>query len=617
MALRDIIVLTEVSDMYLNKQKKPNGDIYLSIREKYHVPKVGSREKTIESLGYLSDLKKTMDDPIAYYTQYAKDLTERKHSETSRTISIDTREKLSVGTNDTRNVGYGILKLIYKELEIDKFWNWKTRGRKMKFNTDHIFRLLTFSRALHPGSKRYTLNHKDFYFEPFDGFALDDIYHALDIIAENHLDLQEWIYEHSKKLCARDMSVSYFDCTNYYFDIGRPDVDCLDEDGNPVDKDGNRTSVKYRKRGPEKNHRPDPIVEMGLLMDKNGIPIAYDLFPGNESEKVHMRPIISRVKERFEDCRIIFVADRGLNTSDNIYWINGDNKGDSNPRDGYVYGQSVRGADAEFKSWVLSGGYHTDKVSSKDGNPVAFLHKSRIHPKELQVNVTKPGQKKPAKKKVVADQKQMVYYSEKYAKKQQKERAAMVERAKDLIKHPKKYDRVTAKGSASYILNLSFDKSTGEIVEGKTLELDMEKIKEEEKYDGYYSIVTSELDMRDLEMRDVYRGLSRIEDSFKVTKTHFESRPIYVWLTEHIDAHFATCFLSLVLVRLLENRLNYSFPTGQILDSLRNYNCTHLETNTWQFTYYDEVIDACSKALGLSLNDKYKTQQEIQRLLRY
>lgn len=129
---------------------------------------------------------------------------------------------------------------------------------------------------------------------------------------------------------------------------------------------------------------------------------------------------------------------RGLNTSDNIYWINGSNKGDSNSRDGYVYGQSIRGADAEFKSWVLSGGYHEDKILSNDGSLITFLHKSRIHPKGLQVNVTKPGQKKPVKKTVVVDQKQMVYYSEKYAKKQRKDRAAMIERAEDLIKYPKK-----------------------------------------------------------------------------------------------------------------------------------------------------------------------------------
>lgn len=602
--------------MYLNKLKKSNGDIYLSIREKYHVPGKGSRERTVESIGYLSVLKEKINDPIAYYNQYAKKLTEEKNSKKNQTVEIDKSEELTVGTNDTRNVGYGVFKALYKMLDLDKFWNWKTRGKKTKFSTDQIFRLLTFSRALNPGSKKYTLENKDFFFEPFNGFSLDDIYHALDIIATNQEELQKWVFEHSKKICERDISTSYFDCTNYYFDISHPDIDELDDDGNPVDPDGNPVSAKYRKRGPEKNHRPDPIVEMGLMMDTNGIPVAYDLFPGNESEKVHMRPIIERIKREYEDCRIIFVADRGLNTSDNIYWLNGDNKSDVNERDGYVYGQTIRGADAEFKSWVLSGGYKTDIIYD-DGDKVTFKHKSRIYPKELHVNVTKPGSKKPAKKSVKVDQKQMVYYSEKYAKKQKADRDAMIARANDLIKYPKKYDRVTAKGSAAYVKNIAFDKSTGEIIDGRSLELDMEKINEEEKYDGYYSIVTSELQMKDEEMRKVYRGLTKIEDSFKITKTFFESRPVYVRTNDHIDAHFATCFLALVLERLLEHKLDHKYPTGQVIDSIWKYNCTHLDTNNWQFTYYDEVIDACGKTLDMDLKKKYRTQQEVQRLLRY
>lgn len=606
--------------MYLNQQKKPNGDVYLAIKEKYHVPGYGARERTVETIGYLSKYQGMYDDPIAHFKQRAKELTEAKKAEREKqieTLTLDMSATLEVGTNDTRNVGYLPLKLLYRELQLDKFWNWKSRGRKMQFSTDQIFRLLTFSRALNPGSKRYTLNNKDYFFEPFDGMSLDDIYHALDVIAEHQKALQEWIYEKSKAICERDLSVSYFDCTNYYFDIGRPDIDNFDEDGNPIDENGKIIAAKYRKRGPEKNHRPDPIVEMGLLMDRNGIPVAFELFPGNESEKVHMRPIINWVKTDFENCRTIHVADRGLNTSDNIYWLNGDNKGEVNGRDGYVYGQSVRGADAQFKEWVLSGGYRTDKVTDHNGNEVNFTHKSRIYPKELHVNVTKPGRKKPVKKTVSVDQKQMVYYSEKYAKKQKADRQIMIARAEDLIAHPKKYDRITSKGSSSYIKNIAFDKTTGEVVEGKAMHLDLEKIQEEEKYDGYYSIVTSELDMDDMLMRDVYRGLARIEDSFKVTKTFFDARPIYVWLNEHIEAHFATCFMALVLMRLLEFKLGNRFPAGQILDSLKSYNCTHLDTNKWQFTYYDEIIESCGKAFEIPLEMKYRTQQEIQRLLRY
>lgn len=608
--------------MYLYKQVKKTGshkgDTYLAIKEKFYVPKKGSCERTVERIGYLSEFVDKYDDPIDHFNQYADELTEKSKQENTKTIKIDVNEKLEKGTNDTRNVGYAVFKEIYRQLELDKFWNWKTRNRRMKYSPDQIFRLIVFSRALYPGSKRFTLNNKDAFFEPFDGFDLDDIYHSLDVFAENDGDLQKWIFDHSSKICGeRCMDTAYFDCTNYYFDISHPDTDTLDDDGNPVDENGNRVKARYRKRGPEKNHRPDPIVEMGLLLDKKGIPVAYDLFPGNESEKVHMRPIINRVKDTFANSRVIFVADRGLNTSDNIYWLNGDNKSENNKRDGYVYGQSVRGADAEFKAWILSGDYSEDKIKDDDGHMITFTHKSRVYPKHLHVNVTKPGSKKPAKKTVTVDQKQMAYFSVKYAEKQKKERNIMVARARDLISHPKKYDKITSKGSAAYVKNIAFNKDTGEIIDGKNLELDEAKIAEEEKYDGYYSIVTSELELDDKQIRDIYRGLARIEDTFKVTKTYFKSRPVHLSTDKHIDGHFATCFTALVLIRLLEEKLGRKYPVGQILNSIKKYNCTQIEANTWQFTYYDDIIESCGKELKIEMDQKYHTRQEIQRILHY
>ena len=603
--------------MYLRKIKRPQG-IYLAIQESYYDNKSKqSRTRTVESLGYLDALKKEYDDPVAYFTNKAAGMTEAKKRSRSYSVTIDATAKMSTDTDDIKNVGYGILKELYKQLEIDKFWNWKTRNLSIRYSVDQIFRLLVFSRVLTPASKKGTFDGRGFYFEDFGDFSLDDVYHALDIICGNNEALQKWIYDHSEKICGRDLSVSYFDCTNYYFDIGRSDMDTLDGEGSPVDKNGNPVPSKYRKRGPEKNHRPDPVVGMGLLMDRKGIPLAFDLFPGNESEKVHMRPVINRIKNDFSDSRIIVVADRGLNTSDNIYYLNGDNRGEINTRDGYVYGQSVRGADAEFKAWVLDGSYVTDKFVDDDGKEITFKHKSRIHPKELHVNVTKPGQKKKAKKTVSIDQKQMAYYSEKYAKKQKADREVMIQRAKDLIKHPKKYDKVTSAGSAAYVMNISFSKDTGEIMEGKVLELDLEKIKEEEKYDGYYSIVTSELKMSDMEMREIYRGLIRIEDTFKISKSEFASRPVFVWTNEHIDAHFATCFTSLVLIRLLQAKLDNKYPAGRIIKSLRNYCCVPLDINNYRFTYFDEVLQSIEKAFRLTLDNKYRTRQEIQRLLHY
>ena len=211
----------------------------------------------------------------------------------------------------------------------------------------------------------------------------------------------------------------------------------------------------------------------------------------------------------------------------------------------------------------------------------------------------------------------MVYYSEIYARKQRREREIMVARAKDLIAHPKKYDKITSKGSASYILNIAFDKTTGEIVEGKDLQIDEAKIAEEAKFDGYYSIVTSELEMSDIKMHETYRGLSRIEDSFKVTKTYFNSRPVYVRQNSHIEGHFATCFMALVLVRILESMLGEKIPTGKLLASLKKYNCTMMEPALWKITYYDKVLEECGKIFDWKFNQKYRTQQELRRFLKY
>lgn len=609
--------LMEVFFMFLRQTHKPKGTYLAIVENIYDSNLKKNRQRTIEGIGYLEELKAYYDDPVAFFSQKAADMSIEKKTASTQTLTIDMNSRMDTHEDNSLNVGYGIFKQLYRELELDKFWNWKTRGLSIQFSMDQVFRLLTFSRALFPASKKATYEQRGIYFEPMDGFSLDDVYHSLDIIADNQEALQKWIFERSGKICGRDLSVSYFDCTNYYFDIGRPDLDILDPDGNPIDKKGRPTDARYRKRGPEKNHRPDPIVEMGLLMDRNGIPLAFDLFPGNESEKVHMRPLLNRMKKEFSPGRTIIVADRGLNTSDNIYFINGDNKEDINQNDGYVYGQSVRGADAEFKTWVLNGGYISTKFVDDNGNEITFIHKSRIHPKELHVNVTVPGSKKKKKKSVTIDQKQMVYYSEKYAKKQRMNRQAMVERARDLVNHPKKYDKITAAGSAAYVKNIAFDKATGEIVEGTMLELDMEKVEEEAKYDGYYSIVTSELEMDDLQIRDIYRGLSRIEETFKISKSDFDSRPVHVRTNDHIDAHFTTCFVALVLIRLLQTRLGNQYPVGRILESLRRYNCVQLDVNLYQFTYYNEILKACSREFSLNLDSTYQTRQQIRRQLKY
>ena len=333
-----------------------------------------------------------------------------------------------------------------------------------------------------------------------------------------------------------------------------------------------------------------------------------------------MLPIINRARNQYGFGRTIVVADRGLNTSDNIFMLNGKNNTEHNPRDGYIYGQSVRGADKEFKEWVLKQDeYKNTKIEENDTDDETstngiFRHKSRIYPKKIYITREK-NDASTVKQSITVDQKQMVYYSEKYKKKQKLERDRAVERAVDLIAHPKKYDKVSAKGASGYVMNLAYTQD-GEII-NKNLALDTDKIAEEEKYDGYYSIVTSELKMDDIEIREKYRGLIRIEDTFKITKSEFDTRPIYVRTNEHIDGHFTTCFTALVLIRLLQVKLENKYTVGKLLTSLKKYNCVHLDKNNYQFVYNDEIIISISKSFNINLSAKYKTSNEIRRLLKY
>jgi len=235
----------------------------------------------IESFERHDELQKIYPDPVAHFKNVAKERSAKKKSKKNQSINIDMESSLQTGDDNLKNVGYGIIKQRYFDLEPDTFWKWKTKGRQFQFNVEQIFRLLVFSRVLYPNSKKGTYDNRDVFFERFDGFSLDAVYDALDVFAEHQEALQKWIFDHSENLCKCDLSISYLDCTNYYFDSGSSDMHLLDNEGKTVDKNGNLTKAKYRKRGPEKNHRPDPIVSMALLMDKSGIPIAYDLFPGN------------------------------------------------------------------------------------------------------------------------------------------------------------------------------------------------------------------------------------------------------------------------------------------------------------------------------------------------
>ena len=594
--------------MYLKVSTTRNGKKFLSIIQGYRDQNGKVRQKTIEKIGWLDDLEEKYDNPIEHF----KDVVKKRNSNISKELLIRNIDTKLIDINSKKqNLGYVILKRVYNELGIDKYLKDKQKEGKMEFDLNQIFSLLVFSRILYPTSKKSTYENKTIYFDKFD-FSIKDMYRALDYFYKYKENLEILLWKNTKKQYERDTSKTYYDCTNYYFEIECNDDDKFDENNNLIKKG-------YRKRGPEKNHRPDPIIEMGLLMDSSGIPIAYNLFPGNESEKLTLAPEIARLKDKFKFKRTIVVADRGLNCSDNIIRISGTSLEMSKNMNGYIYGQSVRGADEEFKNWVLSGDYKVDTINNEDDEKIKFVHKSRIYPKKMYIarddlGTTKNGNKK--KQSIMIDQKQMVYYSEKYAKKQKHDREMMINKAKDLVKYPNKYNKATSYGAANYVKNLIFSSSTGEIISSNNLSIDEEKIKNEEKFDGYYSIVTSEENLSDLEIRNIYRGLSKIEETFKVTKSLLNARPVFVWTNEHIEAHFLTCFISLYIIRLLENKLSYKYSAQKIINSLRNYTSTNIEYDIYLQDYYDGIINDLNSIYNLNLDRKYLSLSEIKKILK-
>lgn len=603
--------------MFVKKNKSHKGILLtftIGYRENGKV-----KHKNVETIGYLDELKKQYNDPITHFKEIAKQRSNEEISE----LTIKNLNNKTIDNERTKNLGYVILKKIYKELGISELLAKKQKQLKINYKLDDILSMLIYMRILKPGSKKDAFENMDMLFENYD-FTLVDLYRGLSNLTPLQDEIQKIIWENTKDKYNRDTTKTYYDCTNYYFEIEYNDEDIFeyDENNNIILDEKGVPKIKekgLRKRGPEKNHRPDPIIEMGLLMDSSGIPLSYNLFPGNESEKLSLLPNFNKMKNKFNLNRTIVVADRGLNTSDNIIRISGTTLEQAKKLNGYVYGQSVRGADDEFKKWVLSGNYISEKILDDDGNEIIFKHKSRVYPKKMYVirddkDKTKSGNK--VRETILVDQKQMVYYSEKYAKKQKRDREMIINKANDLIAHPELYNKATSYGVAGYVNNLKFVKNTGEIADANNLSLNLEKIHEEEKYDGYYSIVTSEEQLSDLEIRNIYRGLSKIEETFKVTKSGLELRPIWVSRTDRIQSHFLTCFISLVIIRLLENTLDNKYSFKKIINSIQNYTSNHVEHDVYLQNFKDEIIADFENKFNINLSKKYLTLSEIKKILK-
>ncbi len=562
--------------MYLKKSKNnKTGRTYLAIAESYR-DKITKkpRARTIQSIGYLDELIKEYDDPIAHFTQVVEEMKIQKAIE-SKPIKLEFShdEKLKVGTNNRKNFGYAAFSSLYHTLQIDKFLINRQRSTKIEANTNNIMKLLVFSRLLMPSSKKKAYENRDMFFERVN-YSLDDVYRALSFFNDKGYELQQWINDQIKDHYGRDTSLVYYDVTNYYFESDHED--------------------DFRRKGVCKEHRPNPIIQMGLFMDTNGIPITYDLYAGNTNDCLTYRPTFSRMKKEFDLGKVIVVADKGMSTGDNIYYT-------LSAKDGYVFSQSARGANNELKNYITD---DTDyEWYGQD-----YKWKERLYPREIWVtSITGKKIKR------TVHEKQVVFYSKKYAKKARFEREKALEKARRLIKSPASYNRATAYGATSYIKNISFDKSTGEIVSGKVLELDDDKIKTQEALDGYYVLVTSEYKESASRIIDIYRGLWKIEESFKVTKSDLETRPVFLSTEEHIKAHFLTCFIALVLARILEHITDGKHSITKMIESLKSCTCTNIDQNYYLFDYYDEVLKDIGEATNVDFSAKIRTLQQIKK----
>lgn len=434
---------------------------------------------------------------------------------------------------------------------------------------------MIYSRVINPGSIHNAYQDIEHTFLETD-FSLDDAYRALSYFCKYRKDMLRFIDESIRINFKRDVTHTFYDVTNYYFEINEED--------------------NIRKRGCSKQYMPRPIIQMGLLLDNNAIPLTYRLFKGNTTDCETYLPILNKIKEEFNLGHTIVVADKGMNTGENMCYnmLKGD---------GYIFSQSIRDAKSEVKQFVTNDeGY----INIGEGG---FKIKSRVVPTKVWVTDIKGK-----KKEVEIDQKQIAFYSPEYERRAKYDRAKVLEKAKGLLAQNK---HVRTTGAYSYITKEEVDLKTGEVKNIKDeYKIDVAKIEEQEKYDGYYLIVTNELDMPDSEVINAYRGLWKIEESFKITKTEFNARPVYVSTQEHIESHFLICFIALLILRLLEkdienNKLSYK----EIIHGIRKFGGTFLDMNYYMFDYYDKSIEEFGRIMGIDLSTRFKSKKDIKNII--
>ena len=576
---------------FLRQDKKKNG-IYLQMYENYWDKEIKQpRTRSVESFGYVSQLiSDAIPDPVAYYKEYVQ----KKNEEKALSIAEETRPRAFTCQLE-KNIGYFLVSSFISELDVKETIDILASQKRFQFSIYDMIVQLIYARILYPCSKSKTVS--SVFPRLYNGVHIseDQVYDGCAFIGETYkkyIELFNHCYEHFYK---RELDNVFFDCTNYYFEIDAPKDDI--------------------QKGPSKENRKEPIIGQALLLDANLVPIAMQMYPGNESEKPYIRKLIQEMKQRYKvTSRTVQVADKGLNCARNIYVAT------KEANDGYIFSKAIHGRSLseKEKQWVLlenDTNVYTDYTDEK-GNllfrlkscvDTFFYDFAEIDPETGEKTVTEFSVK----------EKRIVSYSPALAQKQRKEIMKMVDKAANYTTY-KKLAREDLGDSAKYVKVTNTDKKGKKVK--PVIELDQSKIEEDLKYAGYNLLVTSELDQTPLQVYNTYHNLWKIEESFRITKSYLDARPAFAHKKETIYGHFLICYLSLFLLRVLEIKcFKNNINSYDLINFMRDFRIVDKGDGTYINISQNQALNEKIKKLtGLTCLDAlYLTEKEIKNIFNY
>jgi len=506
------------------------------------------------------------------------------HSQKSAMVSVSLSQTAYIPLDEERsfNVGYLFLQKLCSELRVDNICRNIKNRHHYEYDLNAIMTDLIYARILSPGSKLSSYSFCGSLLES-PKYELHDVYRALSLLSDESDFIQEEVYRNSNHIHPRNNKILYYDCTNYFFEIEEED--------------------ELRRYGKSKEHRPNPIVSMGLFMDADGIPLAFDIFPGSQNEQTTLKPLETKIIRDFGCSEFIFCSDAGLGSKNNRHFNSFGNRS-------YVITHSIKKMKDEDKEIALN-----PKQYRKLGS-TAFVDLSTLDETDEAVFNTVYYKEIPV---VTGDMDEMliVTYSPKYKAYQRKIRNAQIERARKTIVSPSKQKKCKNQNDPARFIKQTSLTPDGELADNILLDLDTERISEEEKYDGFYAVITN-LDDNIEEILKVNRQRWEIEENFRIMKSEFEARPVYVRREDRIRAHFLICYLSLLVYRLLENKLESQYTCEEILETLRKMQMTLLSKNSGYTPSYKrtKLTDMLHAKFGFHTDYEYISKSSMRSIIK-